>query len=150
MQGMTSSIVTNFFKENPSVLNFKVYYISCSEKVEVFYDPDLNPSRHAPPYVRYVAEHTFWPCFSSILAFGLYIGQPFSIGYDMLGHIAIISMTFVTWVVFKQSIRIYMDPEKEKEDWLRMPDRHSSRCDEMTAEQRIARAQEFELAKLGE
>lgn len=54
--------------------------------------------------------------------FGLYIGEPMSIPYNMFGHIAVISMAFVTWGVFKQSNRIY-GPRAGTEDWLRMPDR---------------------------
>ena len=68
-------------------------------------DPNLNPLRHAPIYVRWIASvllFCFW-----CLAFGLYIGEPLSIAYNMLGHIAIIGMAFVTWAVFKQSKRIY-------------------------------------------
>jgi hypothetical protein len=75
------------------------------------------------------------------LAFGLYIGEPMSIPYNMLGHIAVISMAFVTWGVFKQSNRIY-GPRAGTEDWLRMPDR-SSRCDEMTDDERNARIKEL-------
>ena len=68
-------------------------------------DPNLNPLRHAPIYVRWLASillFCFW-----CLAFGLYIGEPLSIPYNMLGHIAVISMAFVTWAVFKQANRIY-------------------------------------------
>jgi hypothetical protein len=50
-------------------------------------------------------------------------------------------MAFVTWVVFKQSNRIY-GPRAGTEEWLRMPDR-SSRCDEMTDQQRLEKAKEF-------
>jgi len=55
----------------------------------------------------------------------------------MLGHIAVISMAFVTWTVFKQFDRVY-GRKNGTQDWLRMPDR-SSRCDEMTDEQRMAK-----------
>jgi len=59
----------------------------------------------------------------------------------MLGHIAVISMAFVTWAVFKQFDRIY-SPRTGTQDWLRMPDR-GSRCDEMTDEQRISKINEL-------
>ena len=59
----------------------------------------------------------------------------------MLGHIAVISMAFVTWAVFKQFNRIY-SPRVGTQDWLRMPDR-SSRCDEMTEEQRLEKIKEL-------
>jgi len=46
-------------------------------------------------YVKYFLS-ILLGCFWS-LAFGLYIGELLTIGYNMLGHIAIISMVFVTW-----------------------------------------------------
>lgn len=109
------------------------------QNVRSLLDPNLNPLRHAPVYVRYIASillFCFW-----CLAFGLYIGEPMSIPYNMFGHIAVISMAFVTWGVFKQSNRIY-GPRAGTEDWLRMPDR-SSRCDEMTDDERNARIKEL-------
>jgi hypothetical protein len=75
------------------------------------------------------------------LAFGLYIGELLTIGYNMLGHIAIVSMVFATWAVFKTVERTYI-PRKGTVDYLRMPDR-SSRCDELTDEQRLARVKEW-------
>ena len=59
----------------------------------------------------------------------------------MMGHIAVISMGFITWAVFKQFDRIY-GPREGTPEWLRMPDR-SSRCDEMTEEQRLEKIKEF-------
>lgn len=112
---------------------------SLFQNVRGLLDPNLNPLRHAPVYVRYIASillFCFW-----CLAFGLYIGEPMSIPYNMFGHIAVISMAFVTWGVFKQSRRIY-GPRTGTEDWLRMPDR-SSRCDEMTDDERNARIKEL-------
>jgi hypothetical protein len=75
------------------------------------------------------------------LAFGLYIGELLTIGYNMLGHIAIISMVFATWAVFTSMEKAY-SPRKGTVDYLRMPDR-SSRCDELTEEQRLARVREW-------
>jgi len=62
-------------------------------------NPNLNPMRYASPYVRYVAS-ILLGCFRS-LAFCLYVGELMLIGHNMLGHIAIISMVFVTWYTFK-------------------------------------------------
>jgi hypothetical protein len=67
------------------------------------------------------------------LAFGLYIGELLTIGYNMLGHVAIVTMVFVTWYVF----RSLNHTNARGADYLRMPD-YSSRCDEMTDEQRRA------------
>jgi hypothetical protein len=69
------------------------------------------------------------------LAFGLYIGELLTIGYNMLGHVAIVTMVFVTWYVF----RSLNHTNARGADYLRMPD-YSSRCDEMTDEQRRASA----------
>jgi len=96
-------------------------------------NPNLNPLRHAPVYAKYFLS-VLLGCFWS-LAFGLYIGELLTIGYNMLGHIAVISMVFVTWSVFRSVENTYA-PRKGVQ-WLRAPD-HSSRCDELTEEQRLA------------
>lgn len=119
-----------------SILKF-IYFLS--GKGWSIINPNLNPLRHAPLYVRYfttILLACFW-----CLAFGLYFKDFFLIGYNMLGHIAVISMAFVTWAVFKQFNRIY-SPRVGTQDWLRMPDR-SSRCDEMTEEQRLKKIKEL-------
>jgi len=119
-----------------AVLKF-IYFII--QKGRSLLDPNLNPLRHAPAHVRYFAT-VLLACFWC-LAFGLYFKDFLLIGYNMLGHIAVISMAFVTWAVFKQFDRIY-SARAGTEDWLRMPDR-GSRCDEMTDEQRVAKINEL-------
>lgn len=119
-----------------SVLKFIYILFKASRDVV---NPNINPLRHAPVYVKYflsILLSCFW-----CLAFCLYIGELLTIGYNMLGHIAIVSMVFVTWGVFKSVERTY-SPRKGTVDFLRMPDR-SSRCDELTDEQRIARVKEW-------
>jgi len=54
----------------------------------------------------------------------------------MIGHIAIISMVFATWAVFRSVENTYA-PRQGSVDWLRMPD-YSSRCDELTEQERLA------------
>jgi hypothetical protein len=71
----------------------------------------------------------------------LYIGEQLTIGYNMFGHIAIISMAFGTWAVFRSVEKSY-GPREGTVDFLRMPDR-SSRCDDLTDEERMARAREW-------
>jgi len=102
-------------------------------------DPNVNPLRHAPPYIRYFAS-VLLACFWC-LAFGLYIGEQLTIGYNMFGHIAVVSMAFATWTVFKQVERTY-GPREGTVDFLRMPDR-SSRCDELTDQERQAKINEW-------
>jgi len=118
------------------VLRF-IYFLL--QKGKSLLNPNLNPLRHAPSHIKYIATillACFW-----CLAFGLYIGELLLIGYNMLGHIAVISMVFVTWIVFKQVNRIYGSRDGT-EEWLRMPDR-SSRCDEMNEEERIVKIQKL-------
>jgi len=109
------------------------------QKLRSLLDPNVNPLRHAPALVRYSATillASFW-----CLAFGMYFGEIQNIGYNMIGHAAVISMAFVTWAVFKKFDRIY-GPREGTQEWLRMPDR-SSRCDEMTEELRMEKVKEF-------
>jgi len=97
-------------------------------------DPNLNPLRHAPIHVKYFFS-ILLGCFWS-LAFGLYVGELLTIGYNMIGHIAVISMAFGTWAVFRSVENVY-GPRTGTVQWLRSPD-YSSRCDELTEDQRLA------------
>ena len=97
----------------------------------------LNVNRNAlanvPDPTKYLAMillSVFW-----CQAVGLYIGELLTIGYNMLGHVAIVTMVFVTWYVF----RSLNHTNARGADYLRMPD-YSSRCDELTEEQRQAAA----------
>lgn len=96
-------------------------------------NPHVNPLRHAPAHIKYFAS-ILLGCFWS-LAFGIYIGELLLIGYNMIGHIAIISMVFGTWAVFRTTGNT-SGPRGGTVQWLRAPD-HSSRCDELTDEQRL-------------
>jgi hypothetical protein len=102
-------------------------------------NPRLNSLRYAPVYVTYftsVLLACFW-----CLAFGIYIGELLTIGHNMIGHIAIISMAFATGYVMRVFTKTY-GPRTGSIDYLRMPDR-SSRCDEMTDEERLNKIQEW-------
>jgi hypothetical protein len=103
-------------------------------------NPNINPLRHAPIHIKYFAS-ILLGCFWS-LAFGVYAGELLYIGHNMIGHIAIISMVFGTWAVFRSVENVY-GPRSNTVDWLRAPDR-SSRCDELTDEQRTELAQRFD------
>lgn len=92
---------------------------------------DRNALANVPNASKYLAMimlSCFW-----CLAFGLYIGELFTIGYNMIGHIAIVTMVFVTWWTF----RSLNTGNPRGADYLRMPD-YSSRCDELTEDQRLA------------
>ena len=96
-------------------------------------DIDRNALASVPDYAKYfsmVLLSCFWA-----LAFGLYIGELFFIGYSMLGHIAVITMVFVTWWTFRgYQERAKFLPRRD-DSWLRAPDR-SARDDELSDEQR--------------
>lgn len=95
---------------------------------------DRNALANVPNPTKYLAMillSCFW-----CLAFGIYIGELMFIGYNMLGHVAIVTMVFVTWWTF----RSLNTGNPRGKDYLRMPD-YSSRCDEMTEEQRLAAVQ---------
>ncbi|WP_291937069.1 hypothetical protein [Limnohabitans sp.] len=67
------------------------------------------------------------------MAFDLYVGELVFIGYNMIGHVAVLTMAFVTWWTFKSlSLKNAASPTV---NYLRMPDR-SSRCDEYSPLQR--------------
>lgn len=95
-------------------------------------NPNLNSLRYAPTYIKYLTSillACFW-----CLAFGIYIGELLTIGYNMIGHIALISMAFSTGYIMRLFKKTY-GPREGTLEYLRMPDR-GSRCDEMTDEQR--------------
>lgn len=81
-----------------------------------------NPTK----YLAMIILSCFW-----CLAFGLYIGELMTIGYNMIGHIAVVTMAIVTWKIFRD----YETTSSRGVNYLRQPDR-SSRCDEYTDEQR--------------
>jgi hypothetical protein len=92
-------------------------------------DVDRNALKNVPDASKYLAMvmlSCFW-----CLAFGLYVGELLTIGYNMIGHIAIVTMAFVTGWLF----RSINQSGSRGIDYLRMPDK-SSRCDEYTDEQR--------------
>jgi hypothetical protein len=96
-------------------------------------NPNLNSLRYAPTYLKYLTSillACFW-----CLAFGLFFGELFYIGYNMLGHIALITMAFSTGFIMSVFRKTY-GPRVGTDQFLRMPD-HSSRCDELTDEQRL-------------
>lgn len=94
-------------------------------------DPDRNALRHAPAAIRYGASillACLW-----CLAFGIWAGELWTIGYNMLGHILVISMAFATWAVFRVIMARY--PERDQYELLRDPARQP-KCYEMTDQER--------------
>lgn len=94
-------------------------------------DPDRNALKDAPPQIKYITSvllASFWA-----IAFSLYFGELATLGYNVIGHAAIVTMAFVTWLVFKHFRRTYT--ERSAYDFLRDPDR-SPKCYELTEEER--------------
>lgn len=97
---------------------------------------DRNALARVPDETKYLAMimlGCFW-----CLAFGLYMGELYFIGYNMIGHVLLITMCFVTWWMFR-AYRARQAPYRRGVQFLRAPD-HSSRCDELTDQQRSAAA----------
>jgi hypothetical protein len=59
----------------------------------------------------------------------------------MIGHIALITMAFSTGFIMSMFRKAYA-PRVGTDQFLRMPD-HSSRCDELTEEQRLKKIHEW-------
>lgn len=99
---------------------------------------DRNALKSVPDPTKYLAMillSCFW-----CLSFGIYFGELLTIGFNMFGHVALITMVFVTWWTFRGLQPI--SPVGLSVDFLRAPDR-SSRCDEYSVEQREQMAKRF-------
>ncbi len=113
------------------MFGFIKFIIAVSKAFVVLLNPNKNALRYAPPQIKYGASillACLW-----CLAFGMWAGELWTIGYNMLGHIFVISMVFVTWAVFKTVNARY--PARNEYEILRDPNR-SPKCYEMTEEER--------------
>lgn len=102
-------------------------------------DPNLNAMRNAPASIKYGAS-VLLACLWC-LAFGLYVGELTLIGYNMFGHIAIISMAFFTWLVVKTVTKQY--PVRNQYEILRDPGR-APKCYDMTEEEKLVALQQID------
>jgi len=98
-------------------------------------DPNFNGLKDAPMQTKYIVS--FWLACFWALAFSLYAGELYYLGYNVFGHGAVISMAFITWLVIKTIQKQY--PERSKYDQLRQPDRRE-RDSEMSDEERHKKA----------
>jgi hypothetical protein len=65
----------------------------------------------------------------------------------MIGHVLLITMAFMTWWTFR-TYRSRQSPYgKRGENYLRMPD-HSSRCDDLSDEQRVELSKNINLLNI--
>jgi len=112
------------------LIKFFIYLIKSSVAV---LNPAKNVLSQAPVETKYLYSimlGTFW-----CLAFGLYVGELMTIGYNMIGHVAVITMAFATWWVFR-SVRRANPTSRDAYELLRSPDR-DPKCYEMTDEERL-------------
>jgi hypothetical protein len=110
---------------------FKFFIFLVSSSLAVL-DPARNVLREAPVETKYfysIILSLFW-----CLAFGLYVGEFLTIGYNMVGHVALISMAFLTWAVFR-SVERANQSSRDAYEALRSPDR-TPKCYDMTDEER--------------
>lgn len=95
---------------------------------------DRNALAAVPASYKYLVM-IMLSCFWA-LAFGLYVGEVLFIGYSMIGHIALITMAFVTWYTFRNLKRIHSWSMRGNYELLRDPAR-LPKCHEMTDEERV-------------
>lgn len=101
-------------------------------------NPDKNALKDAPPQIKYITSvflASFWA-----LAFSLYTGELWYLGYNIIGHFAVVTMAFVTWLVFKHFRNTYT--LRNEYDLLRDPNR-TPKCYELTDLERQQAAQKL-------
>jgi small-conductance mechanosensitive channel len=99
-------------------------------------DPNRNALKDAPPQIKYITSvllASFWA-----VAFSLWAGELYFIGYNVIGHVAVVSMAFATWLVFRHFRKTYT--KRSEYDLLRDPNR-LPKCYELTDEERLQAAQ---------
>ena len=94
----------------------------------------LNPNRNAlqytPPQFKYIISILIASLWA--VAFSLYFGELYTLGYNVIGHVAIVSMAFLTWYVLRKNNYTKL---RDEYDLLRDPSR-LPKCYEMTDEER--------------
>jgi len=105
---------------------------------------DRNALASVPTSYKYLVM-IMLSCFWA-LAFGLYVGEVYFIGYSMMGHIALITMAFVTWYVFRNLKQMHDATMRNSYELLRDPAR-SPKCYELTEEEREQAALKLVTAK---
>lgn len=105
---------------------------------------DRNALASVPTSYKYLVM-VMLSCFWA-LSFGLYVGEVYFIGYSMIGHIALITMAFVTWYTFRNFKRIHSWSMRNNYELLRDPAR-LSKCHEMTDEERVHAVIKLNLKK---
>ena len=102
-------------------------------------NPNLNQIKHSPPQFKYIISilvASLWA-----VAFSLYFGELYTLGYNVIGHVAIVSMVFVTWYVFSNNTYAKL---RNEYDLLRDPNR-IPKCYELTDAERAEAAKKLQV-----
>jgi len=73
-------------------------------------DPAANALANAPLEWKYLATNVL--AFMWCVSFGLAVGEYLMIGYSIIGHIALITMCFMTYYVMRYSRRRFDAAER--------------------------------------
>lgn len=99
--------------------------------------PHTNNLKYAPPQFKYIVSILIASLWA--VAFSLYIGELYYLGYNVIGHVAIVSMAFFTWYVLNKNTYAKL---RDEYDLLRDPNRQP-KCYELTEEERLEKAKQI-------
>jgi hypothetical protein len=74
-------------------------------------DPATNALSNAPLEWKYLATNAL--AFMWCVSFGIYIGEYVTIGYSIVGHVALITMCFLTYYLLRYSKKRYDASERQ-------------------------------------
>jgi predicted membrane protein len=78
-------------------------------------NPNTNGLRTSPPEFKFMIScvlASFW-----CIAFGIFTAELLFIGYNIIGHIAVISMVFFTWFMFSTERKKFRPAPPNKCRW---------------------------------
>lgn len=108
-------------------------------------DVEQNALRTVPNSYKYLVM-IILSCFWA-LVFGLYIGEVYFIGYSMIGHVALITMAFVTYWIFNNLNSTKNLSMRQNYELLRDPLR-TPKCYELTDDEREDAAIKLKFIKV--
>lgn len=97
-------------------------------------NPNRNILQYTPPQFKYIISILIASLWA--IAFSLYFGELYTLGYNVIGHVAIVSMAFLTWYVLRKNNYTKL---RDEYDLLRDPNR-LPKCYELTDEERLTAA----------
>jgi len=74
-------------------------------------DPATNAFANAPLEWKYLATNVL--AFMWCISFGITVGEYVTIGYSIIGHIALITMCFVTYYTLRRSRKNFDPSERD-------------------------------------